>query len=800
MNLQKLCNPVFLILFSFTLLLSGCNQKAKKAEKHKVAENSAELQLLAINSSQYGVAYPETFVLQQNRKGIRIEYCVDRSNLQLWISPQAGKSMNYIDRNWSNRDDHTNVFDRILLPGLNLKDFIRCEYDAFHSVLYFKNQTLHIANIFDQPVVMVWFEKEGIVDLKTDKGDKVLNRSDHEFMVEHTDRSRAFKFVSILGKGEGKFRHQMRIAEGRSVYSRANLKPNQVLFISAELASENVAGIVHPFVGLDHVKILSNNETKINQALSTGKFKLKNRPAMQKLLDENRRIALSMQDEKGFMRSTNQYIYYLLWYRDGGMNTSHLAYSGWLTPAKWQADFAILNPNVSNEEPKGKFYGQVLSGNITKWEEDGLFYVVWPAFSYWTQSGDELFCKGQYLKNMEDGMAWLEKYCFDQKKGLFGRYYYCESPMTGSRDDGWDNAVGSPNFTSNSSYKGKVITRAYDLYINSLNYSVYLMLSAMETGAKANEYLSKALALEKQMKKFYDYKGNLPSYGDLQTNNNTIIAGEPFAMDRTDYQWSMSLPPFTPNLPAKYKQYRQGLYHDIRKKPEGNFLCSYNAILTSMDTEIYSEDSIMTAMDYLVPQSVRPGKFLPMGNTIPEIVDIEDGDPFHDVRPLVFSIAPWLSAVTNLGIRRLPFGIAVRATKYLDNIENYEYKGSLVNINYQGEGSIESVLLNGKSIENSFQIPENQLIKGKNQVVVKMKKNTVLKNTLISSTSKLLSSTKYTMILEGFGKNILVFKNLGMKVNVKQNTGKTLPISIQKVDNLTYIEFVGRGKFLVELN
>lgn len=50
---------------------------------------------------------------------------------------------------------------------------------------------------------------------------------------------------------------------------------------------------------------------------------------MQGLLEKNRRVALSMQDFGGFMCSTNQYIYYLLWYRDGGMNTGHLTMTGW---------------------------------------------------------------------------------------------------------------------------------------------------------------------------------------------------------------------------------------------------------------------------------------------------------------------------------------------------------------------------------------------------------------------------------------------------------------------------------------
>ncbi len=93
--------------------------------------------VLAINSSQYGVAYPETLVLMQNRMGLRVEYCVDRGRLSIWISPLAGRSIDARDRNWSNRDDHTDVFDRILVPGLPLGELEHVDYDPFHSARHF---------------------------------------------------------------------------------------------------------------------------------------------------------------------------------------------------------------------------------------------------------------------------------------------------------------------------------------------------------------------------------------------------------------------------------------------------------------------------------------------------------------------------------------------------------------------------------------------------------------------------------------------------------------------------------------
>jgi len=60
----------------------------------------------------------EASILLHSRMGIRIEYNLHRSTLALWISPQAGKSVDCRDRNFSCRDDHTDIFDSIWLPEM----------------------------------------------------------------------------------------------------------------------------------------------------------------------------------------------------------------------------------------------------------------------------------------------------------------------------------------------------------------------------------------------------------------------------------------------------------------------------------------------------------------------------------------------------------------------------------------------------------------------------------------------------------------------------------------------------------
>lgn len=811
MKVSQITRLSITLLLMGSFLLTGCiRQSRDQSDTRETVDSTGvykgEFSTLAQNASQYGVRYPETFVLMQNRMGMRIEYCVDRSDLQLWISPQAWKSLDYKDRNFSNRDDHCNIFEEIKLPHLKFEQFDSCDYDPFHSKLYYGDQTLHIANIFDKPMVVVWFENASVVDFESHHEDQPISRVNNEFIVQHEDRGKVFDYAAVMAEGEGHFRHQGVLDEGRSIYARAQLGGGQHLVIASELKKENVPEMAREYAQKDIRTILSTNEDKVQQALQNGRFQLRNRPEMQKLLEKNRRIALSMQDG-GFMRSTNQYIYYLLWFRDGGMNTSHIAYSGWPKPAADHSEIALVNPNVSKREPKGKFFGQLMSGPITKWEEDGLFFVVWPAFAHWTQTGDKTYIQGQYLDNMEQGMDWLERRCYDKEKGLFGRYHYSETPLYGSRGYGYDRATGRPTDKFPSVYQGDTIVKSYDIYINMLTYSTYLMMSAMETAVnkeeKADTYYNKAMELKSNMEQFFEVDSRLPSYGDLITKKGETVQAEPYGMDPTDYRWSLSIPPFNPTYPDQYKTYRTNLWRDMTQKPQGIFICTYNSILTSMDPLLHDEDSIMAALDYLVPQSVEPGKYLPMPYTIPEMIDVKDGDPFHDIRPLVYSIAPWLSAVTNFGMHRLPFGIAIRPTKYLNNLNNYRYKGALLDVTYEGKGSISQIIFNGEPLNHTWQIPENALKKGENEIEVSMKDNPKNNNLWAKSTVMLKNVSEdagdINFQVKTYGENVATFKNLEKEVVIRNESGENMEFDRKTMNELTFIEFEGRGNYTITL-
>ena len=604
---------------------------------------------------------PPTLVLMHSHMGIRMEYDIGTQRLNLWIISFARNLARLPPIAISPTVTTTPAsFDRITLPGLTLQDFLNCDYDAFHSLLHFKNQTLHLASLYDQPAVLLWFEKPGLVDIKTDKSARILDRSPRLFSIQQNDRGKDLAFVASIAPGAGAFLHQLEIDEGRSTYARARLEPGQVLFFAAGLSAQNIPALAQTLAAQPLDQILKRNEALVAEAASRGNIRLRHLPRLQKLLDVNKRFLLSMQDPEGAQRNTAKSIYYLIWVRNGGMTYPPLTAAGWVDPLRRWNRFELANPTViQDEEPRGRMFGQLVNGKINKWEEDGAFYAILSAFSYWTQTGDKSFLSGENLATLEDAMDWLERRCFDPSKGLFGRYYHSESPLYASRDYGWDNAVGFPVQPRPPVYHGETIRRSYDLYINLLSYSSYLMLSAAEQGDKADEYRRKAEALAKKIQPWLDDKQNgLPAFGTLISKDFRPVPAGPYGQinprDVADYEWALSVPPFAPR-PWQMDSIDQALFRHMQADPRGYFLAAYFSILTALDTDAVDEREIMAMIDYAARQSYPAGKYLPMPYTMKEMTDYPDGDPDHDIRPETFTSGPWYGTDGRLGRAQTAF-------------------------------------------------------------------------------------------------------------------------------------------------
>ncbi|MGE5557995.1 MAG: hypothetical protein ACM3WV_05210 [Bacillota bacterium] len=744
---------------------------------------------------------PGKTVLMHNRMGIRIELNFDRAGLmELWISPQAGKSLYYRDRNFSCRDDHTRIFDRIGFPGLKADHFVKCEYDPFYSIMKFKKQEMHVMTLFDKPVVVCWFEKAQKVDLKSDKQDALAERNRNSFILKHPDRGKNFTFAALMEEGAGAFRHQLQVDEGRSTYARAELAPRQRLAFAGEISAEPVAGFCRAVFQTDIKKMLADNERRIEEAVRPGTLYLRGRGNLQRLLNVNKRILLAMQDASGAIRAALNRIYYLIWVRDGAIIECYNGYSGWPEPLRKWTEFLLANPTeIKGEEPEGRTF-LMLVNKITKWEEDGVFYAIWTAFTAWTQTGDGAFVSGSYLALLREAMDWLEKRCYNKETGLFRRYFYCESPFPGSRDDGFDNAVGLPIEYGSKRLRGKKVKSAEDFYINSYAYACYIMLAAMTSGGIAEAYLKKAGELAKLLKAFFTPEtGELPPYGKIYAHDGSMFKAEGYGLDMTDQVWGCSVALFYPE-PWQLPGIRRRIMKDVLRRPDKFFLAGYFAACAAADLEWIEEKALLKAFDYAAKRCYKPGKYLAMPYTIKEFANMPDGNPYHDVRPQAFSISPWLAAVAGLGLRRLPFGLAVRPNTVLKEIRDYEYRGTSITWKYMGKGRFCRVILNGELLHHTLQIPEARLKPDSNDVQIQATGDKPAGPVLIGSTIRLedVKADGGQIVYSGqaYGLNCMEFKDIGdAALEITAEGGCILETDCRTAEGIIYVNFKHQGGF-----
>ncbi len=749
---------------------------------------------------------PDILLLMHNPSGIRIEYNISKQELELWISPQAGKEDGYWMRNFSNRDDHTRLFDKIFFPELKPSDYIDTEYNPWHSIVHYKNHKLHIATVFDQPYLMLWFENEGMIDFKSDKQDSIVKRNNNTFHIHHPDRGLDFSFVALLG--DGKFQHQLQTDRGRSTYARAYLNANSPLYIGGELQNEPVEQLLLDVTKKTVSEQLKETNDEVDKILKHGKVIFRNHDSLQYLVDFNKRIWVSSQDHSGALHASIKYIYYLIWVREGGLACPWIGYSGWVHPLEKWMEFQIKNPTeIRDEGPGGRFFGQLANGKITKWQEDGAFFAIWPAYTHWTQTGKNTFVSGDNLDLLRESVDWLERYCFDKEKGIFFRYYYCETPLHNSRDFGWDNAVGKPVLGWDPApYKGHKIEKSYDIYVNLLNYSVYKMLEAMcHAEGIENDYATKAASLADKMK-FMFAVDDLPLYGEVISTEGKTITAEKYGMDETDYIWSLTCPSFYPNY-VDIDKYRLMLFDDLLEKRDHYFLAAYFSIIGALDLSQVNQSDVRGAIDYAAKECYIPWENLPMAGSMVEMSGYYPPGSNHQIRPQMFTMGAWFGAMGNLAVRRLPYGLALQPAQLVKGIEKYEYQDKLIDFNFDGEGNTVTYSINGAAIKNSLQIPEDKLTAGTNKIDVALSSSEISYPLLVSSSLRLLNIEEsnerivYHMVSLNRDNTLTIsFTGNPSLIQIKTEKGKIIEFESREIaKNKHLVSFTGNGNITLEI-
>jgi hypothetical protein len=736
--------------------------------------------------------------------GIRIEFNAEfESALNLWFSPLAGESINYRDRNFSNRDDHVSVFDRITFPDLREDTFLRCDYDPFHSILHFKNQSLHLLSDYNRPAVICWSTKDLVVDFKTTAEDRTIARTEEIFAIVHRNRKRDFQFSAQLSKGQSRFVHQKQFDEDRSEYARAELAAADALIIEASCRGVGSSDpVAWPSVRTPS-EYLEKTNAAVEEALETGRVLLRRKPQWARLHETCRRHLLSARDASGALRAALNRIYYLIWVRDGSFVETAITASGWKHGSRLWKNFLLENPTrIDTPFNQGRAF-LMLVNNLTKWEEDGLFFAVWATFEDWVHwedapSPDQIQC-------LNDAVKWLEKYCYSSEVGLFGRGYACESPFFGTRDFGFDNAVGKPATTpAPTSEDGNRVLLAYDLYINEIMFTTYCMLAALlPPGAAADSFLERARSLRNRMACWFEEE--MPPYGKLMLENGQFQTAPPYGLDLTDYVWALTAPRI-PSQPQRIPSIRRRLLTEVPEHAPEYFLCAYFGLIASIDPWDMDEAELEKAIEYAVHQSVDAGTKLAMPFAIKEKLDVIDGDRWHDVRPQSFSAGPYLALISALLLRKLPFGLSARPSGLAERIEAYAYRDKLIDVFNHCDRFLRQALVsvNGTPQPYSLQIPEAALSRSRNRIDIHEGTDGDHGPLLLSSSVRLLkvieSPATVAYEIETFGFNSLRFFQVGEReIRVASDSGTIPDMEIHHDSDTTVVNFWGRGTMLVEI-
>ncbi|MFQ3669926.1 MAG: hypothetical protein SNJ84_00550, partial [Verrucomicrobiia bacterium] len=145
-------------------------------------------------------------------------------------------------------------------------------------------------------------------------------------------------------------------------------------------------------------------------------------------------------------------------------------------------------------------------------------------------------------------------------------------------------------------------------------------------------------------------------------------------------------------------------------RPQGHWINAITALIAAVDPITCEENELVRYLHYLVGQGQRPGKFLPMPGMLPEKYDVPDGAYYDDIRPQAFAQSSFLAACTSLGVRRLPFGLAVRPTQFLSQLTAYAWRHSSLDFHFKA--SHDGVHINGVPLPHSLQLPEDRLPPG----------------------------------------------------------------------------------------
>ncbi len=244
-------------------------------------------------------------------------------------------------------------------------------------------------------------------------------------------------------------------------------------------------------------------------------------------------------------------------------------------------------------------------------------------------------------------------------------------------------------------------------------HSTYVMLAAMKHEPR---YLDRAARLWPELEKLLRTRQDgIPRYGEILLEDGSRAAPGYTELAPSCGVWGLTLPNFAPL--DDWDTVRLAVLENLRAHPGMHWMNGLAAALAAVDPWVCPPERLLDLHLKIAAETARPGTYLPMGGAMPEKFAAPEGNLYHDIRPQAFAMGAWLGAWTALGLRRLPYGLALRPTTAFECIEAYPWRGSTLEIEFDATGRAVGLEIDGQFIPGTLQLPQDHLKAGQTHTV-----------------------------------------------------------------------------------
>jgi hypothetical protein len=749
-------------------------------------------------------------IILQNRCGNRLTLLIydDRTNLEFIYKPNAFHRKEYAARNFSNRDNFTLLFREVKLPMINAGNIVGFDYDPFITRLKMQNQwdaknEITVLNIADENVFALSAKTPLLIVVKPHNKFEV---KDGLLMEQFTDRGENIvSYIAFDNIVQNRFRV---LQDGTYVLQ---IFENEVVLFGGEENEYQVHRALDLLKDKSLAELITRNEEELASKMNQGVVHFSN-PDFQKVLDINHRVAFSGIDEGGACFGALNRIYYLIWVRDGSMTSSLMARAGNPEFIKIWTKFLLNNPSMIRKDDNSEVpeFLQIVGSRWTRSEDDGIFYATLSLFSYFKTTGQDDLIQGKEFKILLNAIdLYLEK-TWNSEKNLMVSNTIGETPLKADPYFGYDVVNG--NFEKSEFHKsqGKELNLNASLYNQVNTYNIMMMASdllyqrpELDNG-RSLKYLDIAADIKNSVNtQFYD-KSNDCLFSSIEFYTDGTEGTLSFLADTNPWEgsWAVAVGPYfpAPELQLKTARFIFKNWPIITKQGYG--YCPWNT-LSKVLTE-YGQ----SAGDYekMLSPEIKDALSLTVKYPMPGALT-EYNRQVESWRALPFSAGSLFFSMASQMINSLPDGLAVRASSKVDSISNFRYKLSSIQAKAEGKGDIViSYILNGDTLENSLQIPENKLLPGNNDLqVFRGEENRIFR--LFSSNAQLLNVSKNGKLIEYTLRSKLpsqlLFENgeKAVSIEISDRSGKKIDFIKSKMNNdkITLFECIPDGVFIVKV-